>query len=150
MRNAFLKARSGVVVFAVMAAFGMIFALSGCPISADNRDTYAGGPGYNFGQTGRQPSGSVTVFISGISPANNGSDAQVTLSTPNDEIDDQVADATVLGGTVTVNWQHVEFPRGVDYVVSLYISGFGNVGGTDASRRRIQVGDNVILLSELN
>ena len=136
MRNVFCKTRAGLIAFASVAVLGMALTLSGCPIVADNRNTYMGGPGDIFGGTGQQPTSQVTVTISGIPAENNGRDATVTLSDSNTTLPES---ATVTGGSITVTWQNVVFPR--DYRISVSIDG----GSPRPFEREIIPGDNPVI-----
>ena len=139
MRNVFCKTRAGLIAFASVAVLGMALTLSGCPIVADNRNTYMGGPGDIFGGTGQQPTSQVTVTISGIPAENNGRDATVTLSDLDDSNAYLTGYAIVAGGSITVTWQNVVFPR--DYRISVSIDG----GSPRPFEREIIPGDNPVI-----
>jgi len=170
MRMAFLKTQAGVAAFATVAALGMALALSGCPISADNRNTDMGGPGDVFGGTGQQPTSQVMVTVTGIPPAYNGRDVRVRLfSYPSIDCEDSgceaacacttdspwgttlcicsdhLASATVAGGNFTVVWQNVVFPR--DYRINVWLAGDTATasGTTHSFGREIFAGDNPVI-----
>ncbi|MCL2190491.1 MAG: hypothetical protein FWB79_00695 [Treponema sp.] len=116
-----------------LAALALAFALSGCPVSANDRDVRGVGDLFGGG-----PDARVTVTVTGIPYVPNGTEIEAMLGEDGD-----TRRARVTGGSFTVTWNAV--PILESHTVGFYVPGWG---WARTNPRQLDAGENIVPWSQ--